>query len=200
MAIRFQCSACSQPIEVDDEWAQKLVTCPYCCKTVTAPAESALPEPAEIPTATRLDQPGPGVIPVHPVEPTAPVTPRSNVMGKVAFGLAFAVVVLIGLYCIIGSAYRAELEPLVQPDRSFSEQMQAFQEYAASRGGMPPTWMMAMSLLSVTAALVWVAALVCGIVGVCRTTNRSWAIAALVVTGLTPLLFCCGGLAFTLPG
>jgi hypothetical protein len=200
MAIRFQCSGCSQPIEVDDEWAQKFVACPYCRRTITAPAESTLPDPSQIPTATRLEQPQVPADLLPPFGPTRPAVPTSNVIAKVAFGLACTVVVTLGLYCLIGSLHQAELEPLIQPERTFSEQMQAFQEYTASRGGMPPGWMMAMSLLSLTGVVMWVAALVCGIVGVCRPSNRSWAIAALVITAFTPLLFCCGGIAFMMPG
>ena len=40
MSIQFLCPACSQPIEIDDEWSARPVACPYCRKTITAPESS----------------------------------------------------------------------------------------------------------------------------------------------------------------
>ncbi len=202
MAIRFQCGACSQPIEVDDEWAQKLVVCPYCRKTVTAPMESMLPDPAEMPTATRLESPEVAVADFRPVEPDRPPLPTSNVLGKVAFGLACTTFVVACASWTIAFTHRDELQPALQAqmDRTPGEQFQAGQELAATLASGPAAeaWM-AMSLLAQCAALIWVAALVCGLISVCRPVRRGWAVAALVITGIIPVLFCCGGLAFTLP-
>ena len=180
MAIRFQCSACSQPIEVDEEWARKLVACPYCRKTITAPMESTLPEPSEIPTATGIEQSGPFVAAAYTGEAGPAAPPRSNVLAKVAFGLSCAVVVLMGSYSLVLATHQDELRPLFEQGQSFSDGMQAFNEYTAAHGGVPPPWLMAMSLLSLTGGLVWVA--------------------ALVITGIAPVFFCCGGIASTMPG
>jgi hypothetical protein len=47
MAIQFQCSGCSQPIEVDDEHAGKTATCPYCQRLIAIPLSSTIePRPA----------------------------------------------------------------------------------------------------------------------------------------------------------
>ncbi len=54
MAIQFACPACQQPIEVDDEWANQTVSCPYCRRIVRAPAQSTL-QFGEVRTAS---QPG----------------------------------------------------------------------------------------------------------------------------------------------
>ena len=51
MAIRFPCPACRQPIEVDDEWGNQSVGCPFCQKVVTAPASSSWRDD-DIPVAT----------------------------------------------------------------------------------------------------------------------------------------------------
>lgn len=51
MAIRFPCPACRQPIEVDDNWADQSVGCPYCRNVVNAPARSSWP-PAGVPVAS----------------------------------------------------------------------------------------------------------------------------------------------------
>lgn len=40
MPIRFYCTGCNKPIEIDDEFANRLVACPFCSATVTAPAAS----------------------------------------------------------------------------------------------------------------------------------------------------------------
>jgi hypothetical protein len=40
MAIQFSCPACGQPIEVDDEYGEHRVSCPYCRNIVNAPSES----------------------------------------------------------------------------------------------------------------------------------------------------------------
>lgn len=42
MAIQFACPSCGQPIEIDEEWADSPVSCPYCQKVVTAPGESTV--------------------------------------------------------------------------------------------------------------------------------------------------------------
>jgi len=63
MPIQFHCPGCGQPIEVDDDAANQPVTCPYCRRTSTAPAATALnfdprPRPAESQTA-RFSSPQP---------------------------------------------------------------------------------------------------------------------------------------------
>ncbi|NOX58574.1 MAG: DUF1178 family protein [Planctomycetes bacterium] len=40
MAIQFHCVSCEKAIEVADEWACRLVECPYCGDTITAPGLS----------------------------------------------------------------------------------------------------------------------------------------------------------------
>ncbi len=45
MAIQFNCISCLKAIEVADEWRNRLVECPYCGDTVTAPGMSQLKPP-----------------------------------------------------------------------------------------------------------------------------------------------------------
>ncbi len=45
MAIQFRCTGCGQPIEVDDEFADRMVGCPFCKTTVQAPATGRLDAP-----------------------------------------------------------------------------------------------------------------------------------------------------------
>ena len=194
MAIRFQCSACSQPIEVDDEWALRTVACPYCRKTVTAPGGSTLPELSEIPTASPLAPREAGVL--HPPaagESTGALASSPNRVAVVAFGLACGLVLLTCLYLMVFSAHRLELEDLARPEQTFAENLQAFNEYVDQQGGRVPGWMVAMAVLPLSAVLVWIATLVCGMVGVRRAPRRAWALAALVIAGMVSVFFCCGG-------
>lgn len=58
MAIQFTCPACSQPIEIDDQYAGQQVVCPYCEGVVTAPAESQ-PVATTQPAASPVPRPAP---------------------------------------------------------------------------------------------------------------------------------------------
>ncbi|MCH8806353.1 MAG: hypothetical protein IH986_09730 [Planctomycetes bacterium] len=42
MSIQFECPSCSQPIEVDDEYAGQTAACPYCRKVVSIPSVTTL--------------------------------------------------------------------------------------------------------------------------------------------------------------
>lgn len=48
MSIQFPCPGCSQPIEVDGEFAGRQAQCPFCNRVVTVPAQSTLPERIEL--------------------------------------------------------------------------------------------------------------------------------------------------------
>lgn len=70
MAIRFTCPSCSQPIEIDDQWAGQSVGCPYCKKVVNAPPASTWP-PSEVPQAS----PAPSAF-------TPPPPPQGYIQGQ----------------------------------------------------------------------------------------------------------------------
>ncbi|HVP10130.1 MAG TPA: hypothetical protein VMV94_02970 [Phycisphaerae bacterium] len=94
MAIQFLCSACGQPIEVDDDMANLPVTCPYCRKVVMTPEKSNL--------SARPDVVAAGAVPGEATPPTptpAMLTPppRRSVLGWIAL----ACVIL----CIVSAAY-----------------------------------------------------------------------------------------------
>jgi len=74
MAIQFACPACQQPIEVDDEWADQTVSCPYCRRVVRAPAQSTL-QLSAIPPASQPAS-GPPDLPLADVGPVPPPPPR----------------------------------------------------------------------------------------------------------------------------
>jgi hypothetical protein len=204
MAIRFQCSSCGQPIEVDDEWAAKSVACPYCRKTITAPAESTLGDVSQIPMATPLAMPGrldsaPGAS-APPYPTTMPLAHHPNPLALVAFGLScFTLLLLFGAGAI-ASAHALEMESLqervLELQQSGTPMMvatqQAMGEAYKESGGMPPRWMVLMGLMQMVALVTWVAALICGIIAVRRPRRRGWAVASLVTLGILPLMFCAG--------
>ncbi|MEW6253400.1 MAG: hypothetical protein AB1716_22385 [Planctomycetota bacterium] len=57
MAIRFRCAGCGQPIEVDDEHANRSATCPYCNQAVPVPAASTYDPATAAPTAAPTARP-----------------------------------------------------------------------------------------------------------------------------------------------
>ena len=130
MAIRFRCGACAQPIEVDDEWASRTVACPYCRKTVTAPAESTLEDLSEVPTASPLQAASPSPPSPQPIRHGEPLhAPRTNKLAQVALILAAGSLILLFVYIIIMSQHLLELEPLLEAP-TYAERMRAFSDLA----------------------------------------------------------------------
>ena len=201
MAIRFQCGACSQPIEVDDEWASRTVACPYCRKTVTAPAESTLDDLGRIPVASPLTPSETAVPPsLTPPYPAPPLADHPNGIALVALGLASSVLVLFLIAGTVAARHRLEFESLQEQVLELQEEgmgfvaatQQASAEFYESSGGMPPGWMIALVFLEVGGGLAWLATIVCGLIAVRRPRRRGFAVASLVIAGLVPVLFCCG--------
>ena len=183
MAIQFMCSACSQPIEVDDEWASRLVACPYCRKTVTAPAASQLEDLGRFPMAS-----------VVPDRVAAVETPR-NVIAKVALALAGGLVALLVAVGLILAPHQQELADYTNAlfeAEGLAEMSRVPPEFFEA--GFPG-WYVAAAVLEITGGLVWIATLVCAIIGVRRAAHRRWAVAALVSAGAVPVFVCGGGLA-----
>jgi len=199
MAIRFHCAACSQPIEVDDEWALKLVACPYCRKTVTAPAETQIEAVAPIPTATAAHDPQeigspPGAPPavspiIHPRRENS-VAVASLVLACVLFSCVASCLVLYRVNAPELQAQQRRATELMQQGKSFMESFRAVvNEQAAVQ---PSPGLVAASVLQLIAIPVWIATLICGILGVRHAFRRGFAIIALCVVGLAPPVICCG--------
>ncbi len=199
MAIRFQCAACSQPLEVDDDLAQRLVACPYCRKTVTAPAVSTLADADLVPSASPLSAREFGEFAPPPgFNGVAVPSDSGNALAIVAFALACAVLVLALVAGMILGAHRIELEELTKQLQAagdgIGDQFRALTEFANERGGEFPGWFMAAGLISMTAIGTWMAALVCGLIAIRRPRRRSFAVAALMICGLYLAVNCAGGL------
>ncbi len=206
MVIRFHCASCSQPIEVDAEWSLKAVSCPYCRKTVTAPAESQIDDVSRIPTAA------PAVKTAMPDEATGRslspdprfgVTPvvggvQRNGAAMAAFILACALSACILSSLIVYRSHGAELldvqqrtdELIQQGNNAMASAQQAWLDYY---DGELPGWLMATSFLMMVAFALWAGTLVCAIIGVLRPYRRRYAVFALGVVALSPC-FMCGGM------
>ena len=196
MAIRFQCGACSQPIEVDDEWAQRAVACPYCRKTITAPSESTLGDLSRIPMASPLMAVGSAVaLPTLATSSYAPPDSNANPLAVAAFILATAMVILLLSVAMIAASHKLDLEQLQkelqpQPGTDAGSQVQSMLKYFEAHGGRFPGWLMAVGWLWIFAMAACPAAIVCGLLALRRRARRPLAVIALVSCGCVPLWLC----------
>lgn len=204
MAIRFQCPACSEPIEVDNEWGRKVVRCPYCQRTVTAPAESTLPDNEHIPTATAIpgrrefqvppDSVGPaGAVPPYP--PSAP-TNRAAVTALILAMLSLALMLWsMQTLSSHGSEMQKYQEFLEEAQAKGDPMMTGVLKYYESQGGTWPRWMVTLSLLGFASMGAWLGSIVFGVIGLFRTVRRGMAVTALVIAGLLTMMFCLSALS-----
>jgi len=198
MAIQFQCGACHQPIEVDEEWGGKTVACPFCQSRVTAPTQTQLEDEA-VPTAspTMAQPPHPS----HRAEPSyAPAQPKNTIAIVAAVAAGLMLVALLGMRGVqnahIGEIERMEARMLELSEEGmgmFQASQTASMELMEANDGAIPGWIVSMWALMAVAGMLWVATLVCGILGARWLTHRRYAVGALVVCGVAPVLFCCGG-------
>ena len=198
MAIRFLCGSCSQPIEVDDEWVLKTVACPYCRKTVTAPPESTLEDPGQVPMASPLavnvPAPAPAPAPYHAVSSTN----DRNRIALVALILACCSIGLLLVSQLILASHRLELEEFQEAMRGAKSLTESLEAQTAFFDSHPDalSWLIPAMILVIASGLTAVASVVCGVVGMRRPRRRRLAAAALAISGLIPIFFCCGGMIF----
>ena len=183
MAIQFLCPACSQPIEVDDDWSARPVACPFCRKTVTAPTASTF-EPAGV---------TPQASPIAPSPPpglglgTIDRAPRTS-GNPVAFWAAGLAAASLAFNVVFKLTVVPRMLDLVAPDATPQELQQAVMDLMS--GGDIPGWLATGSLMFAAACALWVAGLVCGIIAVARPERRGLAIGSLALCGVT-LVTCC---------
>ena len=73
------------------------------------------------------------------------------------------------------------------------EAVESLNDYIAARDGEIPSWMFSLIGAQLGAGVAWIASVICGVLGMRVAYRRSWAIAALIMAGLAPVVFCCGG-------
>lgn len=202
MAIQFQCVSCRQPIEVDDDLASKIIACPYCRKTMTAPAESQLGDLAAIPVGrtrepvgSRLDEvasdSAPSISaaqpPYHPGNASQPVyllmvPQRSGLAIAAAFlcGLAFIGVVYSGM---ISYHYRTELidcAELLNDGDPFAGIRKCQAEY----GSAMPTILFTFIITKFIVALFALSAVILGLIAQAAESRRQKMLASLPAAAL----------------
>lgn len=192
MSIRFQCAACQQPIEVDDEWAAKIVTCPYCRKTVIAAPETTLVSSPEVRVASAVspgDEPSP-----PPRVPVAPAIPgETNRVAGVALFLACAMLVFLATAIVVADSHSLELNDLAERLLATTDSRTRFDvmiEYMDAHGGAIPGWLLLLSFLQFMAGVSCLAGLGCAIVAVRRPQRRAIAMSALIISGGMFFLYC----------
>lgn len=189
---------CLQPIEVDEEWAQKTVACPFCQATVTAPAQSTLTDFDHIPTASPATVPSLTPAHAHPAT-VKPSTPARNTIAVVALSLTGLLIGLLFIGAIVSSQHEMELTQIQKKfdasDKSTASQMKIFNDLVESYGGVIPSWLMTLVVLQILTIPTLIAATICAIIGLRRAYRRSFAIMSLAIcTGmfllvLTSVLF-----------
>ena len=215
MSIRFPCPSCAQPIETDDQWASKLVACPFCRNMVNAPAESTLAVEQPPPVADALPVPDVPRVPEVPEVPVGPVGQRfasvdppappaqattANTLAMVSFGLSLLAVVLlyVGTNVYITNIIAIVGDKLLPSDGDFMANqqrvMEIMEEYMNSQNGTP-WWAIVVPTCMIIGGASWLGGIVCGCIAVRHHQRRRYAIAALVMSALCPIMVCCSGMA-----
>ena len=191
MDIQFQCPACSQPIEIGPEWGGKAVVCPYCNKTVTAPQESTYQPAPEAPVARPSPAPtGFEVVDEVPAMPQYARPGGRNPIALWALMLSCASLVCVVIAKVIFAPHTSEMQRLVSEGKTPMEVQQFILE---QHGGTLPDWLLHGSLLVFLALLLWLAGLVCALLGVRQEPRRRLAVMSLITLGAVPILTCCIG-------
>lgn len=191
MAIQFKCVSCSNTVEVDDAWGGRLVECPYCHETITAPAFAASPPAARpvghsqpvahTPTFEQRESYSAPQFGTPPYPAYAPPASTSNKVAVAALVLAITSLVIGFMSMLpVWGALSRDLGPDVT-----EQQAQAYVQKAAESGA---PWVMKAVFGIMGSCGLWLAGLVCGIIGVCKPTKRWIAVVALVVLLLPMML------------
>ena len=189
MAIQFNCPGCRQPVEVDDEWAGEHVTCPFCQRVVTAPAESTITTLQNDlpPTARRLSPSGSGDV----IAAGAAATPRYNRLAVVGFGLSLAAILLLILSGILLQFLVDELGP----NPTIQDQQKKMAEFMSDPETAGRIMLGAGSLC--LSFICWLAGVIVSVIAVTRKDlpGRRLAVGGMACSVLCVLLFCSGSLS-----
>lgn len=182
MAIQFTCTACGQPIEVDDEMAGLSVTCPYCRKAVAAPPTSTLAAGATPPAAGTTEPGGEAVL---PYAGTAPPT-KSSPLGWIALGCVVLCLLCLVYSMLVGQSLMADLDPESMTPQEAEEFQAILQERMQSKPEL-----VIVSLVG--SCILPLAGVICAIIALVKGYRPRWpAIVALVLLGGVAVLVCGG--------
>lgn len=190
MAIRFRCVSCSEPIEVDDEWSTRLVACPYCRRTMTAPAESLLADFADIPVARPLPDATPQAPPATHGYPSPDTHAERNTPAVAALILSGVAILFFMSAAAVLGAHAEQLAEFRKAMEEGTGMMKAVNKLLEENQGMMPGWMLAVGMLEFAAFGALIASVVFGILGLRRPWRRGFAVTGLVVSGGFLIFFC----------
>lgn len=157
MAIQFPCQGCRQSIEVDDELADTIVSCPFCQSTIRAPAKTTLTQGAP-PVAREVSDgaaPVTGTFKLPIGEPHDAAALRGNRIGNWALAASAVAWVLFGVTLIYGLILVADVLIEQNVDQPTQEQIRdaleliAKDELKANRIGVLTLMMGVSALLGV---------------------------------------------------
>lgn len=206
MSIQFLCVSCRKPIEVDDQWAMKIVQCPYCQEQVTAPGMSTY-QPEAPAMARQVAAGGLAQRSGHSDsgysssstydQPHAQyghldqgqIAPKSNVVAIVSLVLA---VVSLAMFIWGSSMVIDQVSPILQQGGSVREQQAAMEKFLVDAAERQEPWIVKASFAAMGGIVAWIGAVVCGLIGISRPVRRGSAIAGLVVAAIPVVLFLFG--------
>lgn len=180
MAIQFQCAKCHSPIEVDDDAAGRLATCPYCDTVVNVPTESMhLDTPVEARPANLPPQPGMPPLPTEDQDAAQRSAARSWAIGAlVCTGLMLACVfgMLVAMMSILMQNHSpAEIQQMDQAEMTkLIEQVVTDKPWLGVLQigslffGLAGLGLATMSLRIRTNWMAWVALPICGLYMLCN--------------------------------
>ncbi len=198
MAIQFACPGCQQPIEVDDEWAQRQVACPYCRRTITAPAASMI-QRLSPPAARPLGQAEPDPSSAESGSAAAPLSgpPGAAVREGNPYAVWALEASIFAVLCLLSMSVLAVIQVAgtIGPGNSPDEMQESFAELQkqwldeAQKGKMPPALLM-IGLGMCAMVVTWATGLVLTVLALRRRARRGISIAALVINALLALYMC----------
>ena len=194
MAIQFNCVSCQKAIEVSDEWSCRLVECPYCGDTITAPGISQIPVRTETP-ATNLE----GPVSQSPLPSAANtlesgdfqlVRPQRRFDGLALAALLFCLASMV-LYGVVIVLMAMKVFEQVGPNAT-PEQIEAVVDQWSED---TPAWAMKMAVLSVLGFGAWLIGAIMAVIAFVRNRRNprgklaNW---ALLLSCYVPLLLLLG--------
>ncbi len=194
MAIQYHCGSCNKPIEVDDEAAGQMVSCPFCQNMSVAPSSSdptiridnaPLAPPGSVPPVavgspanTAGDWPGLKPASARPPSNRNPIVDKLGWIALACMGLA---VMCFLLQNMAMAPAMPDLQSEEPPD------MQEMMELGAKTVADKP-WLM---LLSMLALLLPIVAMILSVVSLALKGVPKWPAIATLCTGGCFMAFMC---------
>ena len=200
MAIQFSCPSCRQPIEVDDDWANQEVSCPFCKKVVTAPEDTtliakAIPAARGVPEAEgfgRQAEPRVGGFGGGGAGDGAVVAPlrRWGFILMVTGWIFLGVVFFITAQKMVPLMQEALNDPNATPEKQQEAMMEVMEEFQKQSAGNP-SLAMGMALGQGLAFLCLFGGLVLGILSISRGERPLGLQVVTIVFSTLPVLCLC---------